>query len=334
VQLTGTVPTVRDRIVQTACLLIVEAVFEADFKESSHGFRPKRSAYDALDQIKQNLQAGRKVVYDADLKGYFDSIPHDQLMACLQMRISDRKVLHLIRLWLNAPVKEKDDPKAGKRGGNKLTRSKQGTPQGGCISPLLANVYLHWLDTVFERGTGPGTWANARLVRYADDFVIMARYIDGRIRGWVEQTVEEWLGLKLNREKTRILDLRREGERLDFLGYSIQYDRDLKGREKRYLNISTSSKSLAREREKLRELTSSKVCFKPIPTLIDELNDHLKGWAEYYRYGYPREGYRHINWYVRQRLHVHLHRRSQRPWKPKGDCTEYEQFKRWGLVYL
>ena len=327
------IPTVRDRVVQTACVLILEAIFEADFKDCSHGFRPKRSAHDALDQIKQNLQAGRKTVYDADVKGYFDNIPHDKLMASLEMRIADRKVLHLIRQWLKAPVKEKEDRKSGK-GGGPLTRSKKGTPQGGVISPLLANVYLHWLDTVFSRAKGPGSWAKAKLVRYADDFVIMAHYVDSRLINWVKQTIEEWLGLELNEEKTRVLDLREEGACLDFLGYSFRYDRDLKGRAKRYLNISPSAKSLKREREKLRELTSSKVCFKPIPKLIGELNAHLKGWAAYYRYGYPRKGYREINWYVRQRLHAHLSRRSQRPWKPKGGRTEYEQYKKWGLVYL
>jgi RNA-directed DNA polymerase len=160
------IPTVRDRVVQMATLLILEPIFEADFEDCSYGFRPNRSAHQALEEIRTHLKEGYQAVYDADLKGYFDSIPHDKLMACLRMRVVDRNVLKLIRMWLETPVVEP----GGDRGEpDKWSRSKQGTPQGGVISPLLANVYLHWFDKLFNRADGPAQWANAKLVRYADD---------------------------------------------------------------------------------------------------------------------------------------------------------------------
>jgi len=324
------IPTVRDRVVQTATLLILEPIFEEDFEDCSYGFRPGRSAHDALEEIRGHIKSGFCAVYDADLKGYFDSIPHDKLVACLRMRITDRHVLKLIRMWLEAPVAEK----SGKSGGGMASRTNKGTPQGGVISPLLANVYLHWFDKVFHRPGGPANWANAKLVRYADDFVILARYVDERIIEWVESKIEGWLGLELNREKTQVLDLQKMGETLDFLGYSFRYDRDLKGRDYRYLNMFPSAKSLARERDHLRERTSARMCFKPIPVLIDELNEHLRGWANYFERGYPRHAFREINAYARERLYCHLSRRSQRPWRPPKGTTFYAQFARMGLIYL
>jgi RNA-directed DNA polymerase len=324
------IPTVRDRVVQTATLLILEPIFEEDFEECSYGFRPGRSAHDALEEIRGYIKSGFCAVYDADLKGYFDSIPHEKLMACLRMRITDRYVLKLIRMWLEAPVVEE----FSSGGGGTSPRTKKGTPQGGVISPLLANAYLHWFDKVFHRPDGPAMWAKAKLVRYADDFVILARYIDAQITGWVELKIEGWLGLEVNREKTKVLDLRKEGESLDFLGYTFRYDRDLKGRKCRYLNMFPSEKALSREREHLRELTCARMCFKPIPVLIKELNEHLGGWANYFGRGYPRKAYREINAYVRQRLYCHLSRRSQRPWRPPKGMTYYAQFAQMGLIYL
>ena len=338
------IPTVRDRVVQMATLLIVEPIFENDFEDCSYGFRLGRSAHQALEEIRGQLQAGFWAVYDADLKGYFDSIPHDKLMACLRMRISDRQVggasaAWLIRMWLQAPVVEpKRKGQGGKggdgNGGGAARRADKGTPQGGVISPLLANVYLHWFDKVFHRADGPARWANAKLVRYADDFVVLARFIDGRITDWIESQIEDWLGLEINRDKTRVLNLCAAGESLDFLGYTFRYDRDLRGRDWRYLNMFPSAKSLSRERAALREKTNVRQCYKPIPQLIDELNAHLNGWSNYFSQGYPREAFRRINWYVRERLYVHLQRRSQRPWRPPKGTTAYAQFAKLGLVYL
>jgi RNA-directed DNA polymerase len=324
------IPTVRDRVVQTATLLILEPIFEADFLESSFGFRPGKNAHQALAAIKANLEAGYTEVYDADLEGYFDSIPHDKLLKAVEMRIADRSVLHLIRQWLKSPVVER-----GAGGGTTTSgRPDQGTPQGGVISPLLANIYLHWFDRVFHFPSGPAHWANARLVRYADDFVVMARYQGKELVGFIETKLEGWMGLKINRDKTRVVNLKAEGARLDFLGYTFRYYRDLKGRDWKYLNVAPSQKALAREREQLRQMTSARMGFKPLPLLIGGLNRHLTGWANYFAFGYPRMAYREINWYVRSRLAVHLHRRSQRPFRPPDGITLYAYLERMGLVYL
>jgi len=322
------IPTVRDRVVQMATYLILEPIFEADFEECSYGFRRGRSTEQALDAIQKHVKAGLTEVYDADLKGYFDSIPHDKLMKAVEYRIADRSVLTLIRMWLRAPVVDKDDD-----GGPKVRRSRQGTPQGGVISPLLANAYLHWFDKVFHMRTGPRWWANARLVRYADDFVVLARYQSPQLRRFVEGFLEGRMGLSINREKTRVVNLAK-GESFDFLGFTLQYHRDLKGRDHRYLHVMPSKKAMARERAKLREMTASWHCHKPIPALITELNRHLLGWANYFRYGHPRRRFREVNWYVRKRLTVHLRRRSQRPFRPPEGTTFYRHLTTLGLVYL
>jgi len=321
------IPTVRDRVVQTAALLILEPIFEADFLGCSYGFRSGRSAHQALAEIRDHIKSGCKAVYDADLQGYFDSIPHDKLMAALRMRVVDRSVLKLVRMWLETPVVDR------KKGGPPR-RSREGTPQGGVISPLLANIYLHWFDKAFRGKEGPARFAKAKLVRYADDFVILAHYQGGRLTGWVERTLEEWMGLKINRDKTRVVDLKEAEESLDFLGYSFRYDRDLRGRGHRYLNVFPSKKALARERQKLRQMTSFHMCFKPIPQLIEEINRHLAGWSNYFSFGYPRMAKRHINSYVRERLTKHLRRRSQRPFRPPKGVSVYEQLSRMGLIYL
>jgi len=324
------IPAIRDRVAQMAALLILEPIFEADFEDCSYGFRPGRSAHQALEEIRGYLKAGYCAVYDADLKGYFDSIPHDKLMACLEMRISDRHVLKLIRMWLEAPVVE---PAGGGNGGAS-PRTVKGTPQGGVISPLLANVYLHWFDKVFHRPSGPGHWANAKLVRDADDFVILARFIGGRIAEWTESKLEGWMGLELNREKTRVVDLRAPGASVDFLGYTFRFDSSLYEGGGRYLNMFPSKKSLARERAKLLEMTGPRMCCKPISVLIEEINEHLAGWSNYFGQGYHRNAFREINGYVRERLYRHLTRRSQRRWRPPPGVTYYEQFAKMGLIYL
>lgn len=323
------IPVIRDRVVQTALLLIVEPIFETDFLECSYGFRPKRSCKDALEEIKTNIEAGRTAIYDADLKGYFDTIPHDKLMACLKKRITDGAVLKLIQMWLNAPIEETDD-----QGKKRVSRPKQGTPQGGVISPLLANLYLHWFDKVFHGVNGPAHWANARLVRYADDFVVMARYVEGRVTNYVEDKIEEWLGLSINREKTRCVKLNETGESLDFLGFTFRYDRDLRGRGHRYLNIEPSKKVQQWERDRLKEMTDSGKCYKPVTDMIEELNVHLLGWANYFKYGYPRKAFRRVNSFVRQRLTRHLQRRSQRPMRPPRGTSYYKHLANLGLVYL
>jgi RNA-directed DNA polymerase len=323
------IPNVRDRVVQGAVLLILEPIFEVDFLDCSFGFRPGRNAHQALETIRQNLAAGRCTVYDADLEGYFDSIPHDRLLACVRMRVVDGSVLRLIKQWLNAPVEETDD-----EGRKRRRRNTKGTPQGGVISPLLANIYLHWFDRVFHAKDGPARRAGAVLVRYADDFVVLARCAGEDLSEFIEKKIEDWLGLKINREKTRVVNLREQGAALDFLGYSFRLDRDRHGRKLRYWNMRPSSKALAREREKLRGLINHRRCFQPLPELIGELNRHLRGWANYFRAGYSRDAFREINAHVRQRLARHLRRRSQRSWRPAKGTSVHAHLQHLGLIYL
>jgi RNA-directed DNA polymerase len=326
------IPTLRDRVVQMATLLILEPIFEADFEDCSYGFRPNRSAHQALEEIRGHLKAGYQAVYDADLKGYFDSIPQDKLMACLRMRITDRSVLQLIRMWLESPGVE-----GGGSSGEpeKWSRTKKGTPQGGVISPLLANLYLHWFDKTFHWTSGPAVWAKAKLVRYADDFVVLApRYVGTKLTSHIEEKLETWLGLEINREKTRVVNIKEKGASLDFLGFTFRWDRDLKGRLQRYLNVRPSAKAMKKEREKLYEMTDASRSCVPLPVLIRNLNRHLDGWANYFCFGYPREAFREINWYVRDRLTQHLRRRSQRPYRPPEGSSYYEHLNKLGLRYL
>jgi len=325
------IPTVRDRVVQMATLLILEPILEADFLDCSYGFRPGRSAHQALEEIRGHIQAGYQAVYDADLKGYFDSIPHAQLLACLRVRVVDRSVLQLIRMWLEAPVVERSE---GQGGGNQWSRPKKGTPQGGVASPLLANLYLHWFDALFHGPQGPARKADVKLVRYADDFVALAKQMGSETIEYIESRLEGKFQLEINREKTRMVDLRDEGASLNFLGYTFRYDRDLKGRGWRYLNVFPSKNAVQREREKLHEMTNSHQCFKPIPVLIGELNRHLKGWANYFSFGYPSSVHCEIDRFVQGRLIQHLQRRSQRPYHPPSGASWSGHLVRLGLLRL
>jgi RNA-directed DNA polymerase len=300
------IPTIRDRVVQQAALLILEPIFEADFEDCSYGFRPKRSAHQALAEIRGHLSAGYQAVYDADLKSYFDTIPHQQLLACLHRRIADRQVMRLIRMWLETPVVEKDD-----EGKTTTVKPTAGTPQGGVISPLLANLYLHQFDKAFHGPQGPRTRYNARLVRYADDFVVLARYIGAPIQQFIDNMLEGRLGLTLNREKTRTLKLADKGETLDFLGFTFRYEPDMYGRDRQYLNLFPSVKAQKCFREKIQGKLS---CHnkQAIPEMLSDLSRTIRGWEMYFRFGYPSMAFRRLNWYILERMHRHLRRRSQR----------------------
>ncbi|MBO0723649.1 MAG: group II intron reverse transcriptase/maturase, partial [Blastocatellia bacterium] len=203
---------------------------------------------------------------------------------------------------------------------------------GGVISPLLANIFLHWFD--FHFAEEPAKWANAKLVRYADDFVVLARYQTTRLRKDIESFIEGRMGLTINREKTRVVDLKEKGAKLDFLGFTFRYDRDLYGGKHRYLNLTPSIKSVKKERERIRELTDHRHCFEPLPEMIERINRHTAGWKGYFNFGYPRMAFRKINHFIMERLIRHAHRRSQRPMKPAENESYYEFFKRLGLRNL
>lgn len=306
------IPCIRDRVVQTAALLILEPIFEADFMECSFGFRPGRNAHEALGAIRRNIEEERQEIYDADLSSYFDTIDHELLMGQLERRIADRSVLKLIRMWLKSPIEEVVNGKKETKGSDK------GTPQGGVISPLLANLFLHYMDYRFMRGPdSPLKFANARIIRYADDFVVMARYMGKRITDWLKEILENQLRLEINQEKTGIVKLK-QGERLDFLGFSFRFVGDRFGRDKSYLHIFPSLKAQKKLREKVKFLTQSGYK-KSLPELIQDLNLITRGWKNYFNYGYPRKAFRDANYYILCRFKSFLRNRSQRRSRPLRD---------------
>ena len=323
------IPTVRDRVAQMAVLLVIEPIFEADFEGCSFGFRPGRNAHQALDQVQAALKAGRCEVYDADLASYFDTIDHARLLQQLGRRIADQSVLRLIRLWLRCPVVEEDD-----RRGRRTTHPRQGTPQGGVISPLLANIYLHDFDRAFHGPDGPAQFAAARLVRYADDFVVLARDMGPRIIAWLEGRLEQDLRLTVNRTKTRVVRVTAPRQSLDFLGFTLRYFRDLRGRPHRYLTVEPSMRAHARIREKLRRLTRASTKRSLVDT-VAAVNTLLRGWHAYFRYGYPRRIFRTLNHYVHGRFRCFLRNRSQRRSRPfrQGESL-YAGLQRYGLRFL
>jgi RNA-directed DNA polymerase len=309
--------------------LVIEPIFEADFEGCSFGFRPGRNAHQARDQVQAALKAGRTEVYDADLASYFDTMDHGRLLQQLERRIADRSVLRLIRVWLRCPIVEEDD-----QGRRRTTHPRQGTPQGGVISPLLANIYLHDFDRAFHGADGPAQFAKARLVRYADDFVVLARYQGSRLVAWIEAALEQDLRLTLNRSKTQVVRLTAPPHALNFLGFTLRYHRDLHGGTHRYLAVEPSVRAQARIREKLRVLTRASAK-RSLTDTVAEVNRLLRGWQQYFRYGYPRRVFRALNHYVRVRFRCFLRNRSQRRSRPfrQGESL-YAGLQRYGLHYL
>lgn len=288
------IPTVKDRVIQMACLIVIEPIFEADFADTSYGFRPQRSAHGAIREIAGHIEAGFTAVYDADLTKCFDNIPHDVIMDGLRRRIVDSSMLALIKSFLTAPVVEPGGPVQGKR-------NRIGTPQGGVISPLLANIVLDALD---KKGQELRSLYNARIVRYADDFVIMARYIGKPIRDAVQETLSG-IGLQLNASKTGIVNLR-EGETLNFLGYAMRMSR---GR----LTFRPSDKSLKKLRDRLREIISRNRMHLGIEQIVKELNLLLIGWKSYFRLTTVRRIFSKVDFYITARFYRLSRKISQRP---------------------
>jgi group II intron reverse transcriptase/maturase len=305
------IPTVKDRIAQTVCKLVLEPIFEADFEESSYGFRPERSSKDAMGAIKGHLQSGKTEVLDADLSKYFDTIPHDKLLNALKERISDPRVLKLISLWLKVPVYEDGQFKGGKK-------NKVGTPQGGVISPLLANIYLHLLDRIVSNPESIFGRLGISIVRYADDFVLMGKAITKESREKL-QTILERMGLTLNKEKTK--QIRSEQEPFSFLGHTIRYDKDIKGRNSHYWNICPGKKAEQRLREKISEYLHSHGHSKAAE-IVDWINIRIRGWLNYFSIkgvSYVAMSKRGLRNYLQQKLNRYFNRKSQRK------CRLYRQ---------
>jgi RNA-directed DNA polymerase len=271
------IPTIRDRVVQTAAKLVIEPIFEADFDEAAYGYRPRRSAHEAIRIVHKALDDGRTEVVDADLRQYFDTIPHAALLTCLARRISDGRILHLLKMWLKAPIAEVDEQGAQRMSGGK--RATRGTPQGGVVSPLLANIYMHRYIRAFRR-YGLDRKYGAQLVTYADDLVVLCRHgaheVLEKTRRWMAS-----IGLALNEDKTGVRNARCES--FDFLGYTFgpMYSPRTGGR---YNGARPSRKAIAAIKAAIRRrLRNGNQA--PWTDVVSRLNRTVRGWAAYFCYG-------------------------------------------------
>lgn len=320
------IPTIRDRVVQTAAKLILEPIFEADFDDSAYGYRPGRKAQDAMRRVHESLCEGYTDVVDADLTRYFDTIPHSGLMQAVARRISDRHMLALIKSWLKVPVEERDD-----RGNRHMTggkKSRQGTPQGGVISPLLANIYMHrYLRAWKERGKGEQYCS--RIVVYADDFVILSRGKAAEALTWTRWAMER-VGLSLNPAKTSIRDARRES--FDFLGYTFGPERYRKDGHW-YLGAKPSKKSVQRLKGKIRRILrpGNKGSRHEVVARVNRL---LRGWANYFSYGTRLLAYRTVDNYVYQAMRHFLRQRHKVPTRGTRRFPAEQVFREIGVLRL
>jgi len=298
------IPTVKDKIVQMCCKLIIEPIFEADFESCSYGFRPNKSAKDAVKEIKKYLDEGYTAVYDADLSGYFDTIPHDKLMKLLTMRIADKHMLKLIKSWLKSPVSDE----------GKLNKNNLGTPQGGVISPLLANIYLNLLDKAVNRKNGKFSPHNVKIVRYADDFILMGRKIPQQCLDYLKEILTR-MELKVNEEKTHLLYAIEDP--FDFMGFTFRYNKDLFGRKLKYQVIEARKKSMENLRESIRNYLKNN-CHLDNEELVYGLNCKLRGWINYFTIegvSRTKKQKRQIRYYLMQTLFRFYQRKSQRKCK-------------------
>lgn len=296
------IPTVRDRVVQMATKLVIEPIFEADFQPCSYGFRPKRSATGALEAIREAGNQGYNIVVDADIQGYFDNIQKGILMGLVKERISDRRVLKLIRQWLDAGVMEDGT----------VRETLAGTPQGGVISPLLANIYLNKLDRIWAARCGQ----LGKLIRYADDFVAMCR-TESAAREALQRIglVMDRLGLTLHPAKTRLVDLRRGKESFVFLGCTIRKRRSIQRNPRwHFMQRWPSPKATKKLRARIQEITSKRQSGRDVKHLIAELTPVLRGWGNYFRTGNADREFNQMDSYVVRKLRRWQHRRGgQRP---------------------
>lgn len=324
------IPTLRDRVVQMAVKLVVEPIFEADFEEHSYGFRPGRSAHDAIDDVAGALVTGHHHVIDADLSQYFDTIPHAKLLAVVAERVSDGGVLALIRQWLKASVIEEDD-NGRRRGAGGGQDNRRGTPQGGVISPLLANLYLHLLDRIWSRHDLAHAHG-ARLVRYADDLVILCRGpVEAPMR--ILRQVLGRLDLQLNEHKTHVVDARTGA--FDFLGFRIVQRRSRRS-GRLYPHVEPSKRSIQRVRDRVKHLTDRRRTVIPLADVVDEVNRTLRGWSGYFHYRNCSRVFSGVKMHAEQRMRTHLRRRH----KLQSRAQAYQRFPgrmiydRYGLFKL
>ena len=299
------IPTIRDRVAQMAVKLIIEPIFEADFCANSYGFRPRKSAHDAVDDIANTLWAGYTQVIDADLSKYFDSIPHAKLLAVVAERVVDGGILRLIKQWLKAPVIGEDGNGVKKTVGGGKANSK-GTPQGGVISPLLSNCYLHILDRIWQRRHLKGK-LQAHRVRYADDFVVLCRKdVEEPLK--VVRHVLERLGLSLNETKTQIVDATQAS--FNFLGFTIQMSRGA-STGKAYPNVRPADQSLKKIKAKLTALTGRKLTPIALETIVENVNRSLRGWVHYFHYRNSSLAMNKVSNHAQDRLRTHLMKRHK-----------------------
>jgi len=316
------IPTVKDRVVQMAALVVLAPIFEADFHPNSFGFRPRHNAHQALDTIITTLRAGKLEVVDADLSNYFDTIPHDRLLKLAARRISDGSILHLLKQWLEAPVSEEN-----RNGTRRVLPNKQGVPQGGVISPLLANLYLNALDWAVNN---PQENGKPVMVRYADDFVILCAPGQG---DRLQQRLKHWLtarGLKLNEEKTRKVHSR---DGFNFLGFTVRWQPSRRSR-RWYAHVEPSPKSQQKLRDRMREYLNHWTLHHNRQTTISELNRTLRGWNGYFHYRNSSRVFGKLNWWVRDRVRRWLwrkHKCRKALWRDYPDNVLYERYGVWPL---
>ena len=320
------IPTIRDRVVQTAAKLVLEPIFEADLEDCAYGYRPKRSALDAVKTTHRLIRRGYVDVVDADLSKYFDTIPHRELMQSVARRICDPHVLRLIKLWLRVPVEERDGEGRRRMTGGK--GNKQGTPQGGVISPLLANLYMNRF-LKFWRMRGCNAAFRAHLVNYADDFVILSCGHAEEALAWTRAAMTR-LGLTLNEAKTSVKDARTEG--FDFLGYTLGPKFAPQG-GRRYLGASPSRKSVQRIKDKIGDLLTPRNKGS-WPQICGKLNRLLAGWSAYFSYGTRVRAYQAIDAYVGDRVRRFLAKRHKEPGQGTRPFSRSRIFGELGVTQL
>ena len=322
------IPSIRDRVVQMAAVLVLEPIFEADLEPEQHAYRPDRSALDAVRQVERLIRSGHTEVVDADLSGYFDSIPHSELMKSVSRRISDGRMLRLIKMWLEAPVEESN----GKGNRRRTTRNKDqgiGTPQGAPISPLLSNIYMRRFVKGWKTG-GHEQRLDAHIVNYADDFVICCRGTADEAMS-VTRMMMSKLKLTVNEQKTRLCRL--PEDTFDFLGYTLGRNYDRRTGES-YLGPRPSRKKIDRLCNEIGELTTRRRTFLAVEELTGRINRKLRGWSNYFGIGTVSKAYRNVDSHVRYRVRQWLCAKFKVPGQGKRKYPDAYLYRKLGLHQL